>query len=97
MLGDVGEGILARLGDVADCCEPPFMPAVRWEEASRAAAEGSRVELSVMGLPSGMDCWMCVGELLLGVAPKKSRLVENFRDRLLPLFSVGSCDDTVSS
>ena len=93
MFGDVGEGMLGRLGDVAGFWDSPFMLAVRWEEAARAAAEGSRLELSDIGLCSGMDCWMWVGELLFGVAPRKRRLVLNFRDRLLPLFSIGICDD----
>ena len=93
MFGDVGEGIFGRLGDVAGFWDSPFMLAVRCEEAARAAAEGSRFELSDMGLCSGMDWVMWVGELLFGVAPRKRRLVLNFRDRLLPLFSIGICDD----
>lgn len=54
MFGDVGEGILARLGEVAGCASP-FMEVVRWEDAAMAAADGSRVELSVMAFPSGID------------------------------------------
>ena len=45
-----------------------------------------------MGFPSGIDCGIWVGELLLGVEPRNRRLVENFLDKLLPPFSAGSCD-----
>lgn len=92
MLGDVGEGMLTRLGEVALGGASPFIEAVRWDEAATAAAEGSRLELSEIALPSGIDCGMWVGELLFGVEPRNNRLVENFLDKLLPLFSGGSCD-----
>lgn len=70
--------------------EPPDMEAVRWEEAAMAAAEGSRFALSFSVLPSGIDCGMWVGELFLGVEPRKSFL-ENVRERLLPVFSGCGC------
>ena len=37
---------------------------------------------------------MCVGELLLGVEPRNSRLVENLRDNPL-LFCSGSLDESM--
>jgi hypothetical protein len=40
-----------ELGEGCDC-EPPVMEAVRWEEAASAAADGSRLELSVKVRPS---------------------------------------------
>ena len=84
--------MLAWLGDV-DGCGPPLMDAVRCDDAATAAADGSRLELSPMLRFSGMDCWACVGELLLGVLPSHSLFVENLRDKLLPVdFSVGACD-----
>jgi hypothetical protein len=55
------------------------MDAVRCEDAARAAAEGSREELSTNVRPS----WM-VGDRSFGVDPRKSFFVENLRDRLLP-------------
>ncbi len=58
-----------------------------------AAAEGSRF-VSAMDLPSGIDWGMCVGELLLGVEPRNSRLVENLRDNPL-LFCSGSRDESM--
>ena len=47
-----------------------LMEAVRWEDAARAAADGSRV-LSLSDLPSGIDWGICVGELFFGVEPRK--------------------------
>ena len=90
MLGEVGEGRLAREGEVAVWLFSPFIEAVRCDEAARAAADGSRVELPFKGLFSGMDWETCVGELLFGVEPRKSRFVENFRERLLAVFSEGN-------
>lgn len=92
MLGDVGEGRLAREGEVAGCILSPFMEAVRCEEAARAAAEGSRVELPFTDLFSGIAWGTWVGELLLGMDRRRSCFVENLRDRLLPIFSGGGCD-----
>lgn len=74
--GDVGDGCGGALGDI---CWPPFMDAVRCEEAASAAAEGSREELSTNARPSGI-----VGDGFFGPDPRKSFLVENLRDRLLP-------------
>ena len=76
--GEVGEGCGIVLGDI---CWPPAIDAVRCEEAARAAAEGSRDELSTRARPSGM-----VGEGFFGPGARKSLLVENLRDRLLPTF-----------
>ena len=82
--------MLAWFGD-EDGCDPPLTEAVRWLEAATAAAEGSRLE-SATDLPSGIDWGMWVGELLFGVEPRNSRLVENLRESPLPIFSGGSCD-----
>ena len=90
VFGDVGEGILTWFGEVEFCC-PPLIEAVRWFEAARAAAEGSKFELSDMDLPSGMECGRCVGELLFGVKPKVNFLVDCFRVGNL---SLGACDGT---
>lgn len=91
VLGDVGEGMFGWLGDVV-CWEPPLMEAVRWEEAATAAAEGSRLEPSAIGFPSGMDWDRWVGELFFGIAPRKSLLVENLRDKPVTVFSWGAWD-----
>ena len=77
-------------GEVADGWLSPFMDVVRWDEAARAAAEGSRVEGSVIALFSGIEAGTWVGELDLGVEPRKSLLVLNLRERLLPDFSGAS-------
>lgn len=74
--GEVGEGCGMALGDI---CWPPAIEAVRCEDAARAAAEGSRDELSTKARPSGI-----VGEGFFGPEARKSLLVENLRDRLLP-------------
>lgn len=77
---------------MAGCMLSPFMEVVRWDEAARAAAEGSRVEFPFTGLFSGIACGTCVGELLFGVDPRRRRFVENLRERLLPIFSGGGCE-----
>lgn len=54
------------------------MEAVRWFEAARAAAEGSRELESCR-----RDSWTLVGERLLGLLLlRKRRFVENLRERL---------------
>ena len=65
---------------MGDICAPAPSDAVRCEEAATAAAEGSNEEWST----SARCSWM-VGEGFLGADPKKSFLVENLRDRLLPV------------
>lgn len=69
---------------LGDICGPPAIDAVRCEEAAKAAAEGSRDELSTRARPSGM-----VGEGFLGPDERKSLLVENLRERLLPAAAGG--------
>lgn len=63
------------------------MAVVRCDEAATAAAEGSRFVLSDKGLPSGMGCGTWVGELFLGVEPKKKFFFDGLRNRLDPDFS----------
>ena len=89
----MGEGIFAWFGEF-EGWDPPLIDwAVRRLEAALAAAEGSRF-VSAMDLPSGMDWGMWVGELLFGVEPRNSLLVENLRDNPLLFGSIGSCDET---
>ena len=85
----MGDGTLIRLGEVLGC-DPPDIDAVRWEEAAIAAAEGSRELGSLRDFPSWIVLGTCVGELFLGVEPRKSFL-ENVRVRLLPVFSGAAC------
>ena len=65
---------------------PPLIDAVRCEEPAIAAADGSNVEVSLKDLPSGMDCWTWVGELVLGVEPPGNSFFERVLVRL-PDFS----------
>jgi len=75
--GEVGDGCGTELGDI---CWPAARDAVRCEDAASAAAEGSREERSTKARPSGI-----VGEGFFGPPEaRKSLLVENLRDRLLP-------------
>lgn len=69
----MGDGA-AWLGERASLSR---MEAVRWEDAANAAAEGSRLVLSVIVRPS---C-MAVGEGFFGALLRKRRFVENLRDR----------------
>ena len=75
--GEVGEGWAMELGDI---CAPVPRDAVRCEDAATAAAEGSKEAWST----SARCSWM-VGEGFLGADPRNSFLVENLRDRLLPV------------
>lgn len=75
--GDVGDGCAMELGDI--CWLTPS-DAVRCEEAAMAAAEGSKDEWS-----TSARCSWIVGEGFLGADPRKSFLVENLRERLLPV------------
>ena len=47
---------------------------------------GSNVDVSLKDLPSGMDCWTWVGELVLGVEPPGNSFFERVLVRL-PDFS----------
>jgi hypothetical protein len=49
-----------------------------------AAAEGSKLELSFMARPSGIDCGICVGELFFGVVPPANSFLEKVRE-ILPV------------
>lgn len=71
--GDVGDEA-AWLGERAS---PSRMEAVRCVDAAMAAAEGSRLVLSVSPRPS----WVIVGDGFFGALLRKRRLVENLRDR----------------
>ena len=66
--------------ELGDICGPWPSEAVRCEDAATAAAEGSNEEWST----SARCSWM-VGDGFLGAEPRKSFLVENLRDRLLPV------------
>ena len=66
------------------------MEAVRCDDAATAAAEGSRLELSGTDLPSGIDCGICVGELVFGVGFSHRPFLESLRPKLL-VFSGGGC------
>ena len=79
-MGDVGEGIGTLFGEWFGN-DPPCIDDARVFDAAVAAAEGSSELVSARVLPSCIVFGRCVGELFLGVEPRKSFL-ENVRERL---------------
>jgi len=80
--GEVGDGT-AWLGERASLSR---IEAVRCEDAAMAAADGSRLALSVGARLS----WIIVGDGFFGPLLRKRRLVENLRDRPALLSDAGA-------